>query len=208
MDRSGIYMIEIVRPSGLPLFYIGRATRLRDRWRHHLMMLAAGRHANVAMQRAWRKYGGSAFTMSVLKFCDKSSLRSLEQAWINIAHGTPGCLNISRDTDSPWAGKTLSAVHRAKISSGGRGLRRSSETRAKIAAANTGEKNSGFGRRGRLNGRSVAVESRCLVTGVVQRFESMNLAVDQGFDQAAISRACSGKFKSHRGRTWRYATSR
>jgi len=53
--------------------YIGSAVNLQRRWREHLSRLRRRQHSNEHLQRAFEKYGESAFTYSVLEQTEKVS---------------------------------------------------------------------------------------------------------------------------------------
>lgn len=77
---SGIYAI-VHPPSGRP--YIGSSRDIIGRWAGHQKQLQAGTHGNSHLQRAWGKYGRSAFRFIILEHCHISELLSREQFWID-----------------------------------------------------------------------------------------------------------------------------
>ena len=77
----GIYKIE----SSNGKIYIGSATDIVQRWRHHKHDLRKSRHPNRKLQNAWNKYGELAFTFSIIEIVDcKEDLATIEQIWLNI----------------------------------------------------------------------------------------------------------------------------
>lgn len=111
---SGIYAI-IHQESGR--IYIGSAVNIRDRWRTHRGRLNRGTHHSRHLQNAWSKYGGDAFSFSILERCDRAALIPREQAYLD---EVGPAFNMC-----PTAGSSL-------------GRRPSPESRAKIAAALVG----------------------------------------------------------------------
>lgn len=89
--------------------YVGSASLSIDkRWNDHRRDLGNGRHHSVHLQRAWDKYGKSAFSFQVLAFCKADMCVRLEQLWIDCfraadrRHG----YNIA-----PIAGSTRGKLH-------------------------------------------------------------------------------------------------
>lgn len=83
-------------------------------------------------------------------------------------------------------------THNAKVAAALRGLKRSDETKAKIAAA-----------------FSKPVEALDKVTGrVVFTFSSVAEAGRNGFGNSNISECCNGQRKTHKGFIWRYSNTR
>ena len=78
--RSGIYEI-LCKPNSK--VYIGSAVWLAKRKRHHREALLAGTHYNKYLQKAWNKYGPTAFVFSVLEYCEKERLIEREQYYID-----------------------------------------------------------------------------------------------------------------------------
>ena len=97
--------------------YVGQAVDLKRRKRDHFKALRAGNHGNRYLQNAFDKYGQAAFSFAVLELCDVERLVEREQAWMDAS----ACLyNLA-----PVAGST-------------RGVKYSTEARAKISAATRG----------------------------------------------------------------------
>lgn len=109
--NCGVYLIEHLE-SGRR--YVGSAVLLKKRWKEHLRQLTENRHHSRFLQRAWNKYGESAFRFSVILYCDKPNLLMYEQALIDF---------YSPEYNSaPTAGSQL-------------GFRHSPESRAKLSIA-------------------------------------------------------------------------
>jgi len=117
--RSGIYKI-LNKITGK--FYIGSATDFYERWHSHKHYLNKFSHHNVYLQRAWVKYGEKSFEFIVLENCDTAKLEENEQSWIN---ETNCCdRNIGYNIN--------------KIANSAAGVKRSTETRAKMSAWQVG----------------------------------------------------------------------
>lgn len=86
LARSGIYQI-VNRANGK--MYVGSAIHLYRRWHLHLTQLRAGKHCNTLLQRAWSKYGESAFDLEILTFVQESTdLIQAEQEFIDRLQAT------------------------------------------------------------------------------------------------------------------------
>lgn len=227
---SGIYLITCNRPTGLPLYYVGQSIDTRKRLLAHQACLRAGRHHNNRLQMAWNKYGSARFVFGLIGRCAVDDLDREELWFITEMQGRPSCCNIGTDPSAPNRGrrfgadhrgriaaahtganhysfgKPLAEAHRAKISAGGKGVKRSKATREKISSANKGNLNSMAGKTGLMHPRSRAVTGTCLVSGKQIRFDSGNLAMVEGFDQGAIHRCCNGVSKSHKGYAWAFTS--
>lgn len=98
--------------------YVGSSVDVQGRWRTHARTLDNGTHHNRKLLRAWEKDGASCFQFEVLETVPEPNLLiSREQFYM--------------DTLKPW----YNVAPRADSSLG---VKRSSETRAKISQAKTG----------------------------------------------------------------------
>lgn len=142
----GIYKILCI-PNGK--VYIGSSVRLAKRIRNHKSDLRQGKHPNQRLQRAWNKYGKENFVFEVLLNCDKESVFSLEQKLIDEYQSATKGFNIAACAESSrlgavlsaeqkakaaksLTGRTLTAEHRANISKGGRGIKKSEATKQRM----------------------------------------------------------------------------
>lgn len=78
------------------------------------MQLRQGVHGNIHLQRAWNKYGESAFLFEVIGVCDKEFLLEAEQFWID-------ALNVYK-----------TGFNRCPIARNSSGIKRSEETLEKM----------------------------------------------------------------------------
>ena len=115
----GIYAI---RNTANGKCYVGSAVNIALRWKLHRINLAAGKHHSKPLQRAWGKYGATAFAFEVLELTELVSLIAREQHWIGqlSSLATQAGYNVA-----PNAGSIL-------------GIKRSAETVAKLRAARVG----------------------------------------------------------------------
>lgn len=96
---SGIYTIALSDGR----IYVGSAVCIRTRWNRHKHDLRRGKHHSSYLQRAWDKYGESAFTFSVVEVCQPHDLIAREQFWM-------GKLKPVFNTQ-PIAGSSLGTKH-------------------------------------------------------------------------------------------------
>lgn len=81
MTNSGIYKIQsIINPER---YYIGSATDIKNRWRHHLRQLRKQKHHSKKLQRHYNKYGESDLQFSILLGCQKEELLVNEQFFLD-----------------------------------------------------------------------------------------------------------------------------
>jgi group I intron endonuclease len=78
--------------------YIGSTTIDTNwRWSTHKSLLKIGKHHNRHLQRAWNKYGESAFTFEVVEQgVTKEEIRSKERSWIQKFFGV-NCYNATTE---------------------------------------------------------------------------------------------------------------
>lgn len=70
--------------------YIGRARRLKQRWKAHRDLLEREKHFNVGLQASWQQHGERAFTLLILTRraetegydSQRNALYQLEHYWI------------------------------------------------------------------------------------------------------------------------------
>lgn len=114
--ESGIYIIKSIgKPSR---FYIGSAINIYKRRQYHLESLHKNKHHSHKLQRHYNKHGDTDLVFNVIQLCDKESLITLEQYFI--------------DAYNPY-------FNECKIAGSCLGRKHSPETRAKISKANKGQ---------------------------------------------------------------------
>ena len=113
---SGIYKITNTQNGK---FYVGSSVQIESRIFRHLSMLRKGAHKNAHLQSAFAMYGEAAFDFSLLEACDKSVLLVKEQHHIDTMLPEYNICKI--------AGNTSGVLH-------------TPESKAKMTAANMGNK--------------------------------------------------------------------
>lgn len=169
MDKNvancGIYEIRIDRPNGTSKYYIGQSTKIHQRHLSHLSSLRRGSHKNIALARAYEKYGSNAFHFRTVLICkpEKNELAMYEQAILDFYRSTYGddvlnlCIEcvtsilgtkrskeVIEKTASKNRGKKMTPEHKSKMIAGKKasGWSPTAEHRAKVAAAAIGRKHS------------------------------------------------------------------
>lgn len=84
-------------------FYLGSSRNVEHRWKCHIRDLEAGNHHNRFLQRAYNKYGRSAFLFEIAQECAESERLAWEQVYLDNAWGSEKLYNIV-----PFAGQTPS----------------------------------------------------------------------------------------------------
>lgn len=77
--RSAIYKIQY---NATARVYIGSTSNLVERWKRHKKDLRNNNHHSTFLQRAWNKYGESAFTFSVICWYEPNDLIWLEDRFL------------------------------------------------------------------------------------------------------------------------------
>lgn len=133
--RSGIYAI-IHRDSGN--IYVGSASCIKTRIGYHRSKLRNNKHDNSHLQRAWNRYGESAFAIVVIEECPIESLLLREAYWMEETK----CADRSHgyNLDRIACRKMHSDETRNKISVSNTGKKLTLEAKQKISAANTGRR--------------------------------------------------------------------
>lgn len=124
--------------------YIGSTVRWPDRWKEHRAALRAGKHHSVLLQRAWNKYGESAFVCELIapiyRLHEAAELIETEQAWISMMRSSDPAFGYNI---APVAGSCLGVKHgpeaRANYSAAAKRRPITPETRAKMAATKRGK---------------------------------------------------------------------
>jgi hypothetical protein len=119
-SASGIYCWKHIE-SGKR--YIGQAVNVLKRMSSHRTRLRGKYHDNEYFQKAWSKYGESAFEFSVIEFCPEEVLSWKEKEWISKYKVT--------DPNSGY-----------NLTTGGENPKHSEETKRIIAICSTGRKHS------------------------------------------------------------------
>ena len=140
--NQGIYKITNSKNDH---FYIGSSVNLTRRKSRHFSELRNNRHNNKHLQAAWKKYGESAFTFTVVEFVETvEQLHIVEDRWLAGHVGASYCYNIGMAAVSPMLGMSgpLSPTYgyrhtpeaKLQIAASSRGREVTQETRAKRSA--------------------------------------------------------------------------
>lgn len=131
--KSGIYQILNTVNGKI---YIGSTTNLRARKSGHFTALSRGRHENPRLQNAWNLYGSDVWVFEVLELCPTEQLLILEQRYLDrFWDGGINCYNIAKIAEAPGKGIPKSPETKAKMAAAKRGKPKSPEHKAKIAQA-------------------------------------------------------------------------
>ena len=119
--------------------YIGKSSRLSERWPEHKHKLNNNKHFNPHLQHAWNKYGENAFEFNVIKYCKEKYLNRFEKLYIKIYDTTKNGYNIHKGGGCGSGENALFYGHhhteetKKKLSELNTGLKRSEETKKKLS---------------------------------------------------------------------------
>lgn len=147
MTGAGIYRIQVQRRAAPPAYYFGQSINPIERWSQHLRALRAGRHDNLKMQRAFVKYGESAFSFSIILICTatKEAMTLYEQSILDFylrALGERRMLNVMRQCVNSHLGVKRRPETIIRMSASQKGRKKTPEQIAKMSAMMTGSKRS------------------------------------------------------------------
>lgn len=111
---SGIYKI-INKVNGH--YYVGSATKVRDRWSQHRHFLRRNSHPNGHLQRAWNKYEEKSFEFVFVENVDVPNLENVEQKYLDVALAERyNAYNLAFDSYCPTRGVPMSEDQKIKLS--------------------------------------------------------------------------------------------
>lgn len=121
--------------------YVGSTTQtVLRRWAHHRCDLRRGTHRNPILQRAWNKYGPSAFEWIVVEqdIENYDALIVREQAWLDEFRSHGEVYNIAEAGASPMQGRTHTAKTRQRLREVNLGKKHTAEAKRKVSEARKG----------------------------------------------------------------------
>lgn len=142
--KSGIYKILNTINNK---FYIGSSHYIVMRFSQHKYDLLNNKHPNLHLQRAFNKYGFSAFEFHILEHCEKEKLIEREQFYIdnlkpnyNLAPKAGSNLGFKHtEKTKEKMRKPKSETHKKNLSTAKLGKRLSEEQKLKIGLGNKGK---------------------------------------------------------------------
>lgn len=163
--------------------YIGSSVNLEMRKAEHFRYLRGSYHANRKLQAAYNKYGEDAFVFDVIEACDKRSLLTREQYYLDRLNFDSN-YNIARVAGSPMMDRKHTAESKASmsintsgsknpmygISPKNKGVPHTDEVKQRISEHHSGAGNPMHGKSGALSPTSKKV----IVDGV--QYDSLTLA--------------------------------
>lgn len=130
--KSGIYKITCLKNNKI---YIGSAVNLEKRWKRHLGELRSGKHHNIILLNAFKRYGEANFVFEIIESVDRDELVLKENEYLlrlspfgkngfNISKESRGANYehnpnkdlISKKISKSKTGKNLSSIHKEQIS--------------------------------------------------------------------------------------------
>ena len=110
----GIYCIENLINNKK---YIGLSKDIERRWLEHRSELRRGDHINACLQKAWEKYGESAFKFRIIELCSEEHLCERECYYIQTYHtlSHENGYNLTTGGDGTAIGRPVIALLTRKI---------------------------------------------------------------------------------------------
>lgn len=135
---SGIYKVVCMLNGR---FYVGSTHNFYERWINHKKLLRKNKHHSVYMQRAWNKYGETAFSFEIIELVDLEQLLIREQFWLDTLSpfGNKGFNTSRMASGTSVKDRKLTDEHKAKISASHIGIKPSEETKRKQSVAKLGK---------------------------------------------------------------------
>jgi group I intron endonuclease len=187
--KSGIYQIANLSNGKI---YVGSAVSLKGRWRVHLHDLRHEKHHSSKLQRAWKKYGESCFSFTVIEYVeDKAQLVIREQYYLDTFRSATNGYNVSKIAGSTL-GVRYSEESRRKISAIAKCRVATEETRRKMSETRKGRKRGPMSQdakekiRQAALGRKASPETRAKMSASRR---GRKLSADHAAKLAAASRA-------------------
>lgn len=112
--------------------YVGQSVDIYKRWNSHISSLNNKCHFNGLLQKAWIKYGETAFVFSILEKCSKKDLNIREKYWIEYYDSFNAGYNLTMGGDGTL-GSICSEEKRAKISRSNTGKKLTEEQRKRVS---------------------------------------------------------------------------
>lgn len=109
--NCGVYQIE---NSINGKRYIGSSNQVRRRFYLHKWDLGRGKHHSITLQRAWNKYGESAFLFKPILYCSVDDLHFYEQRYLDKMETVDPSkgFNICCDASAAGMGRVWTAAQR------------------------------------------------------------------------------------------------
>lgn len=132
--------------------YVGHSTHVKQRLKEHRLDLRGGKHDNIHLQNAWRKYGETAFEFETFTEMPGATLEQLLDAETHlwdllgsnrfnmIKPGVPPTYypEVRAKISDTLKGHGVSPTARAKMSASQTGKTHTAETRAKMSTSHKG----------------------------------------------------------------------
>lgn len=204
---KGIPGVYIIRNTVNGMVYVGSAVNLLKRRNEHFADLAALRHRNGKLQRAYTKYGREAFEFVVFAVIEPGDLIEVEQYLMD------ALASATRERGynlSPTAGSTLGhrdspeALERKRRAQRGRKAPKlTEEQKQHLSAVNLGKRHSPESRARMSETRAAKIYTAISPSGemfVVRNL--MRFAEERGLDSSSAYKVVAGKIGQILG--WRF----
>lgn len=139
--QAGIYRITVNRGDKPAKHYIGQSIFMNQRGKHHLRELRRGKHFNIYLQKAFNEFGVEATTFSPIIVCEpKAEILQIYEQTVVDSMDPDSIFNIKLECVISSVGIPASEERKGKIAAALTGIKRSLDTRDRIAAAQAWKK--------------------------------------------------------------------
>jgi group I intron endonuclease len=210
MIANGVYIIKNDITNKI---YIGSTSckgGFKDRFRHHRSALKNNRHCNKHLQKAYNKYGLTAFSYEILEKCLPEKCLEREQHYLDLykSHDPLKGYNLCQKAGSSF-GRKHSEETRKKIGQnrvyGPSPFKGKKHSEQSIKNMSDGQKNSKKSKENlaKLNkSKRIPVVGINLVTGEIVELEYAG--ADSRFIDSGITMCCRGRIQHYKGFRWSY----
>jgi group I intron endonuclease len=197
--NCGVYLITNKSNNKV---YVGKSIILKYRWKKHLWKLKQGKHYNLHLQSAFKKYGIDYFEFSILEKCSEDIVCEKEMFYISKYQSD----NPQFGYNKTKGGEGLRATDeiKQKISNSLKGKPASESKKENCRKAQTGLKRSKEHRENIGKARRRPISQYDLKGNFIKNWDSIREAANElGFRESQIGRCVNGKRKTSCGFMWK-----
>lgn len=213
-----MYIIYEIKNKNSGYRYIGCSKNYKERWNEHLKGLKTNTHHNVHLQRAWNKYGESAFEFNVLLQVESEKTMFLEEARMieqedmlyNIFEGGLGGDRFTNHPNKEEYRNNLSEAQKKRYQIKGEKEKANPFKYLTSEELKVMTKKWSDAKKGSKNGRFIYDKKVKQIDKktrkVVKIYDYVRLVDEDGYNSKYVIKCCNKKegFFSHKGYLWEW----